>query len=75
MDLCRHGVEHPNARLHGEENPQAQSRIGSDGAVTIDQLADATRRDINVSTELARIDAHVLQKVIKQNFARMNFVK
>jgi hypothetical protein len=65
----------PKAGLHVEKQTQTQGGIGRYGAVAIDQIADSTGRNIHVSSQLTRSDAHGLHEIFQQNFAGVNFVK
>ena len=66
---------HPEARLHAEEQAQPQGRIGGDGALAVDQVADAAGRHVDVCRQLARGDAHGFHEVFQQDFAGVDFVQ
>ena len=62
-----------SARQLAADIDVSPSRISRDGALTIDHLANAAGRYINVRCQLAGRDAHRFHEVFQQYFARVYF--
>src|SRR5215471_20213456 len=63
---------HPELRLHPKEAAQAQGCICRNSSLPMDNLVNATRRYPNRLSQMVLANLHGLQKILKQNLARMD---
>src|SRR5262245_54286808 len=63
---------HPELRLHPKEAAQSQGSICRDSSLLMDNLVNATRRYPDRLSQMVLADLHGLQKILKQNLARMD---
>jgi hypothetical protein len=66
---------HPELCFHLKETAQSQGSICRGPSLTVDDLIDSTRRHANGLSYMILAHFHRLEKVLQQNFARMDWRK